>query len=205
MLADGGMASMLYAEGVDFRRCFEETNLTHPDLVQNIHRRYIAAGAEIIEANTFGANRFKLQAYGLDGKVRDINYVGAKIARDAREVTGEAVFVAGSVGPTGLMLKPGVSVAQEEIAAAYQEQIEGLLEGGVDLLTFETFTDVDELALAIRIAQRVCQLPIIAQATFNEDLHTLAGQSVETVVKALEDVAADVIETLEYRPASRRA
>lgn len=195
MLADGGMASMLYTEGIDFRRCFEETNLTHPELVQNIHRRYIAAGAEIIEANTFGANRFKLQAYGLEGKVRDINYAGAKIARDAREVTGEAVFVAGSLGPTGLMLKPGVSVAQEEIAAAYQEQIEGLLEGGVDLLTFETFTDVDELALAIRIAHRVCQLPIIAQATFNEDLHTLAGQSVETVVQTLEDAAVDVIGT----------
>src|SRR3990172_5589873 len=102
ILADGGLASMLYAGGTDYQQCFEEMNLSQPDLVQGIHRGYIAAGAEIIETNTFGANRFKLAAHGLQKSVRDINYAGAKLARDAREMAGEAVFVAGSIGPSGL-------------------------------------------------------------------------------------------------------
>src|SRR3990172_4872496 len=195
ILADGGLASMLYAGGTNYQQCFEEMNLSQPDLVQGIHRSYIAAGAEIIETNTFGANRFKLAPHGLQKSVRDINYAGAKLARDAREVAGEAVFVAGSIGPSGLALRPGVSVGAEELAAAYREQVEALLEGGVDLLIFETFTDVEELALAVRAARRVCKLPVVAQMTFNEDLRTLAGQDIEAVVRALEVLKVDVIGT----------
>ena len=192
ILADGAMGTMLYAEGVDYRRSFEEQNLSQPDLVQAIHRNYIAAGAELIETNTFGGNRFKLAAHGLEGRVRDINYAGGKIARDAREVSGEQVFVAGSIGPSGLGLKPGVDVSEAALADAFKEQGEALAEGGVDLLILETFTDVTELATAIRAVQAISDLPIIAQLTFAEDLLTLAGQDIATVVAALKplDIAA---------------
>ncbi len=192
ILADGAMGTMLYAEGVDYRRSFEEQNLSQPDLVQAIHRNYIAAGAELIETNTFGGNRFKLAAHGLEGRVRDINYAGGKIARDAREVSGEQVFVAGSIGPSGLGLKPGVDVSEAALADAFKEQAEALAEGGVDLLILETFTDVTELATAIRAVQAISDLPIIAQLTFAEDLLTLAGQDIATVVATLKplDIAA---------------
>ena len=192
ILADGAMGTMLYAEGVDYRRSFEEQNLSQPDLVQAIHRNYIAAGAELIETNTFGGNRFKLAAHGLEGRVRDVNYAGGKIARDAREVSGEQVFVAGSIGPSGLGLKPGVDVSEAALADAFKEQGEALAEGGVDLLILETFTDVTELATAIRAVQAISDLPIIAQLTFAEDLLTLAGQDIATVIAALKplDIAS---------------
>lgn len=195
ILADGAMGTMLYAEGIDYRRCFEELNLTQPGLVQTIHRRYVAAGAELIETNTFGGNRFKLANHQLQKKVRDINYAGGKIARDAREISGESVFVAGSIGPSGLALRPGVAVSQSDLSDAYKEQAEGLSEGGVDLLILETFTDVGELAVAIRAVHQVCDLPIIAQLTFTEDLLTLAGQNIPTVVETLAPLGIDLLGT----------
>ncbi len=195
MLADGGMGSMLYAEGIDYRRCFEELNRSQPALVQSIHRRYIAAGAEIIETNTFSGNRFKLRTHGLEQWVRDINYAGAKAARDAREVAGEPVFVAGSIGPSGLTFRPGVSVTPDEMTEAYREQIEALLEGGVDLLVFETFAEVTELAIAVNAARGICDLPMLGEITFTEDLETLSGMDVATVTRALEALPLDVIGT----------
>ena len=148
ILADGAMGSMLYTQGVDYRRCFEELNLSQAAAVQEIHRRYIAAGAEIIETNTFGGNRFKLAGHHLEDRARDINYRGARAAREAREVSGEPVFVAGSIGPTGLAYRPGIVTTGDDIAAAFREQTLALLEGGVDLLVFETFSDVQELGTA---------------------------------------------------------
>ena len=195
VLADGGMGSMLYAEGIDHRRCFDELNLSHPDGVQAVHRRYIAAGAELIETNTFGANRFKLAQYGLEHRVRDINYQGARAAREAREIAGEAVFVAGSLGPSGFAFRPSQVAGPEEVTAAYQEQVEGLLEGGVDLLIFETFTDTNELTAAVQAARRACDLPVVAQLTFTEEMRTLAGQDVAAAVRALEELDLDVIGT----------
>ena len=157
--------------------------------------RYIGAGAELVETNTFGANRFKLAPYGLERRVRDINYLGARVAREAREIAGESVFVAGSVGPTGFAFRPAQAVGPEQLGAAYEEQVEALLEGGVDLLVFETFTDLEELKAAVSAGQRCCDLPIIAHMTFSEDLRTLGGQDIPTVVKALEDLAVDVLGT----------
>src|SRR5919202_1929457 len=111
LLADGAMGSQLYARGVQYERCFDELNLTEPSLVQRIHREYIRAGAELVETNTFGANRFKLAAYGLEDRVRDINFRAVKLAREAREECGESVFLAGAVGPLGQPLGPLGTVA----------------------------------------------------------------------------------------------
>ena len=124
------MGTMLYARGISFERCFDELNLSNPALVQEIHREYIHAGAEIIETNTFGANRFKLAHHGLESQVREINLRGVKIAREAREIAGEAAFVLGSVGPIGQLLEALGEVSYADARAAFQEQIEALLEGG---------------------------------------------------------------------------
>src|SRR5579884_353091 len=142
LLADGGMGTMLYALGIPYQRCFDELNLSQPELVQRVHREYIAAGAELIETNTFGANRFKLATHGLDRRVRDINLRGVKVAREAREVTGEPVFLAGAVGPIGRPLAPVGTVSPAQAREAFQEQIEALLEGGADLLILATFSDL---------------------------------------------------------------
>jgi homocysteine S-methyltransferase len=193
LLADGAMGTMLYANGVPYERCFDELNLSEPDLVQRIHREYIAAGAGLIETNTFGANRIRLSTYGLEGRVRDINYRGVRIAREAREIAGESVFVAGAVGPIGQPLAPVGSVTLEEAQAAFAEQIEALLEGGADLIILETFSDLSELQAAIAAARSVCDLPLVAQLTFTEDGRTLSGHDPATAAQILDALPVDVI------------
>ncbi|HEX6506648.1 MAG TPA: bifunctional homocysteine S-methyltransferase/methylenetetrahydrofolate reductase [Chloroflexota bacterium] len=193
ILADGAMGTQLYARGVAYDDCFEAQNLHRPELVEEIHREYIRAGAELIETNTFGANRFRLGTFGLEDRVRDINQKGARLARGAREVSGEPVFVAGSVGPTGRALKPFGHATNSEVYEAFCEQIAALLEGGVDLLVLETFGDLREMSDAIRAARDVCELPIVAQMTFAEDLRTPQGHSPEQVVEVLGGMKVDVI------------
>lgn len=187
ILADGALGTMLYARGVPLDACFDELNLNPAgrQLVGELHRDYIAAGAELVETNTFGANAFKLDAFRLADRVRDINFQGARIARDAREVSGQPVLVAGSVGPTGAMLAPTGTIAAAEVRAAFREQIGALLEGGVDLLILETFGDLAEMIEAVQAARETGDLPIVAQMTFAEDGRTPMGQSPEDVVAAL--------------------
>ncbi|HYT34616.1 MAG TPA: homocysteine S-methyltransferase family protein, partial [Ktedonobacteraceae bacterium] len=134
LLCDGAMGTLLYARGIPYEQCFDALNITQPELIQSIHREYISAGAQIIETNTFGANRARLEAYHLEERVREINFRAVKLACEAREITGQPVFVAGAVGPSGRPLQAPDEHRLSELRAIFREQIEALLEGGADLL-----------------------------------------------------------------------
>ena len=193
LLCDGAMGSLLYARGITYEKCFDALNLSQPELISSIHREYISAGAHIIETNSFGANRAKLEAYNLEGQVRDINRSAVRLAREAREVSGQPVFVAGAVGPTGRPLQAPDEHRLSELRAIFREQIEALLEGGADLLILETFSSLAELRQAVLAAQEVGGLPIVAQMSFYEDGHTLSGQSAARVAAVLSDLGVDVM------------
>jgi homocysteine S-methyltransferase len=179
--------------GVPANSCFDEINLTQPDLVRKVHEAYIKAGAEIIETNTYGANRHKLANYDLADKVGQINKRGARLAREVREVSGLSVMVAGAVGPLGKPLKPVGLIPALEARAVFREQIEALLEGGVDLLILETIPDLEEMRQALIAAHDVSDLPVVAQMTFDGDGRTQMGNTPAEVAKALEELGADVI------------
>ncbi|MGB9912025.1 MAG: bifunctional homocysteine S-methyltransferase/methylenetetrahydrofolate reductase [Candidatus Kapaibacteriota bacterium] len=190
LLFDGGMGTELYRRGVFINRCFEETNIIAPELVKQIHNEYLKAGANVIETNTFGANRFKLKRFNLQDKLYDIVFAGAKIAR---EVAGEKSLVAGSVGPLGVQIEPLGPISREEAQEYFSEIIKPLLDGGVDLLIFETFINLDELKQAVISARKITDIPIIAQVTIDEDGNTLTGTSPETTIAELEATGADVV------------
>jgi homocysteine S-methyltransferase len=185
VLCDGAMGTQLYSHGRDFDECFDELNLTQPDVVREIHLSYIEAGAEIIETNTYGANRFKLEQFGLADQVRTINHRGMKLAREAREIAGTNTLIAGAVGPLGVLLEPFGPLKETAAEAAFTEQIGTLLEQGADLLILETFSDLREMLIAIRAAQKVGDLPIVAQMTFAEDGRTVLGNTPEEVMRKL--------------------
>src|SRR5881296_1141652 len=185
LLCDGAMGTMLYARGVSLDACFDVLNLNNPRLVQAIHADYIAAGADLIETNTFGANRFKLALHGLAGQVQEINGRGVRVARDARESTGRDVLVLGSIGPLGKYLAPLGSVTAEEARAAFREQAEGLLEGGVDAFIVETISDLAEIAHAIEAIRSITDLPVIAQMAFTDEAVTFTGRSPAEVARTL--------------------
>ena len=193
LLADGAMGTMLYARGVPFDQCFDALNVDRPDLVTAIHREYIAAGAELIETNTFGANRFKLSLHGLEDGVRATNLAGAAAARAAREASGRWVWIAGSIGPIGRPLAPLGTVKAGEARQAFAAQAKALAEGGVDLLIFETFSDLHELTEGVAAAKQVTGLPIIAQMTFTHEGKTLLGHTPAEIVARLEELGVAVI------------
>ena len=185
LLCDGAMGTLLYARGVSLDACFDVLNLNNPRVVQSIHADYIAAGADCIETNTFGANRFKLAVHGLERQVREINRRGVALARDVRESSGRDVFVLGSIGPLGKYLAPLGTVTPDEARAAFQEQAEALLEGGVDAFVIETFSDLDEAALAVAAIRAITDVPIIAQMAFTDDGTTFTGRPAAEVARAL--------------------
>ena len=187
------MGTLLYARGVTVDACFDVLNLSQPTLVQSIHADYISAGADCVETNTFGANRFKLASHGLESQVRDINLRGVKLARDVRESMGRDLFVLGSVGPIGKYLAPLGTVGPEEAREAFREQAEALLEGGVDALIVETFSDLVELELAIAAIRSVTDLPIVAEVAFSDDAQTFAGRSPAEVATTLRALPVDAI------------
>jgi methionine synthase / methylenetetrahydrofolate reductase(NADPH) len=191
LLCDGGMGSVLYSKGVYLNTCFDELNMTSPGIVKEVHREYIQSGVDIIETNTFGANRLKLRKYGLDNKTEVINGSGAAIAR---EEAGEGVFVAGSIGPLGVGIAPWEPNSVSEAEDLFAEQAAALNRGGVDLIILETFTDIHEIEAAINAVRRACPgLPLIAEMTIGEDGNSPFGVTSEAFTAKLEDLGADVI------------
>ena len=199
LLCDGAMGTMLYARAPEHSthgRCFDELVLTAPELVQEIHREYIRAGAQVVETNTFGANTAKLSAYGLAESARAINRRAAQIAREAREIAGQPIFVAGAVGPSGLLnIGPGDAQKLATLRTLFRDQIEALVEGGVDLIILETFSNLAELRQAALAAREVGGLPLVAQMTFTEEGQTTAGATPTEAALALAALGVDVVGT----------
>ena len=193
ILADGAMGTMLHARGVPIDACFDELNLSQPELVAGIHRDYLQAGAQIIETNTFGANPYKLAAHGLEGRLGEIHAAAAGLARREVMASTRRALVAGSIGPLGVRLAPFGRVQPEQAAAAFRRQIEALVDSGVDLLIFETHTDVREVVLAVETARKTTRIPIVASLTFTRDDRTLLGDNPAQVAEALARSGADII------------
>jgi methionine synthase I (cobalamin-dependent)/5,10-methylenetetrahydrofolate reductase len=187
---DGAMGTVLYQRGVYINRCYDELNLTGRDLVLGIQRDYVKAGADIIETNTYGANRIKLSGYGLEDKGYEINHAGARVAREA---AGERAFVAGAIGPLGIRIEPYGPTSVNEAQEIFREQAEALLEGGVDLFVLETFSDVAEIQQALAAVRAVSDLPVVAQITIQTDGNTSYGTAPEIFTKQLDEWGADVI------------
>jgi len=192
VLCDGAMGTLLYAKGVFINRCYDELNLSQPDLIRGIHHEYLQSGAEIIETNTFGANSFRLARHSLADKVRDINFAGARLAREAAKSFD--VWVAGSVGPLGTRIEPLGKTSFQEARDSFRDQIAALVEGGVDLIMLETFGYLEEIHQAMLAAREVsASVPIVAQVTIDEDGNCLDGSDPETFVPKLEEWGADVL------------
>jgi methionine synthase I (cobalamin-dependent)/5,10-methylenetetrahydrofolate reductase len=192
VLCDGAMGSLLYEKGIFINRSYDELNLSQPDLIRAVHHDYLQAGAEIIETNTFGGNSFRLGRHSLDGKVRDVNLAGVRLAREAAKSFD--VWVAGSVGPLGTRIEPLGKTSFQEARDAFRAQIEALAEAGVDLLILETFGYLEEIHQAISAAKEVSpSLPIVAQVTIDEDGNCLDGSTPEIFAPKLAEWGADVI------------
>ncbi|MGH9665320.1 MAG: homocysteine S-methyltransferase family protein, partial [Bryobacteraceae bacterium] len=192
LVADGAMGTVLYSKGVFINRCFDELNLSSPHLVKEVHQEYVKAGAEILETNTFGANRLRLAAFGMAEKLEAINHAGVRVAREASK---EIAFVAGAVGPLGVPIEPLGSISFAETRAIFREQIEALVRAGVDLLILETFYDLQELREAIFAAREAAgeEITVVAQVTIDDDGRLRDGSDTETFTRRLDGWPADVI------------
>src|SRR5580704_10119076 len=182
VLADGAMGTVLYGRGVFINRCYDELNLSDPGLILSIHEEYLQAGAEILETNTFGANRFRLTRHGLASKVAEINTAGVKLARQAVEHLQEkqagTAYVAGSIGPLGVRLEPLGKTGLDEARAAFVEQFRALIAAGVDMLIVETMPALNEAREALAAAQEAGpELPLLVMVTVDDDSNCLDGSS----------------------------
>lgn len=193
ILSDGAMGTVLNARGATFDQCFDALNLSQPALVGEIHRAYIDAGSQMIQTNTFGANRYKLAAHGLEDKVKEINRAGVELARRVVMASFREVLIAGDVGPLGVRLAPFGRVQPEQARQVFAEQISALAEAGADLLILETFSDLLELREAVAAAREVCDLPVIASMTFTRDDRTILGDAPARVALQLYESGADAI------------
>ncbi|MGH2569571.1 MAG: bifunctional homocysteine S-methyltransferase/methylenetetrahydrofolate reductase, partial [bacterium] len=190
IVGDGAMGTMLYAKGIYINRCFDELNLTSPELVQEVHREYLAAGAELVETNTFGANTYKLSLHGLSDRVAEINRRGVEIAR---EVVGDRAWVGGSLGPLGVPIEPIGRVGFDEARDAFRVQAQALADGGVDLFLIETIRRLEEVREAISAVRDVSDQPIIAMVAITEELTSALGDPPEKIAASLDEWGADVI------------
>jgi homocysteine S-methyltransferase len=188
---DGAMGTVLYSRGAFINLCYDQLSVSQPDLVRDVHTAYVKAGAEVIETNSFGANRIKLAQYGLEAHVQEFNTRAAEIARAA---AGDRAWVAGAVGPLGVRLEPYGPTSTDEACAIFREQLGALREGGADLFILETFADLAEIEQAIRAAREVdASVPVIAQMTIGTDGLTPYGASPEDIARALTAAGADVV------------
>jgi homocysteine S-methyltransferase len=190
LVCDGAMGTMLYSKGISLNRCFDELNAAMPQLVKEVHLAYVKAGADVIETNTFGANKFRLQKFGLGERVREFNQAGARLAR---EIAGDDLYVAGAVGPLGTRLEPLGLTSRDEARAAFREQIAALVEAGVDLIIVETMMDLNEAHQALLAARDVGQFPVVVQMTVQDDGSTPTGTLPEDFGRALDAWGADLI------------
>ncbi len=192
MVADGAMGTMLYAKGIFINRCFDELNLSSPQLVKEIHQEYVRAGAEVLETNTFGGNRVRLGAFGFAERLRAINEAGVRLAREA---AGERAFVAGAIGPLGTQIEPLGPMSFAEARAVFREQADALVAAGVDLLVVETFYDLNELREAIFAAREAAgpEMAIVAQVTVHDDGSLRDGTNTDTFTRRMNEWPVDVI------------
>ena len=198
LLADGAMGTVLYARGIFINRCYDELNLSDPGLILSVHGEYLQAGAEILETNTFGANRIRLARYGLAGKVAEINAAGARLARQAvnnqkDKQAGEA-WVAGSIGPLGVRLEPLGKTGLDEARDAFAEQMQILVDGGVDLLIVETMPALSEARQALEAARSVApNLPVVVMVTVDDEITCLDGASPQQAAALLTEWGASAV------------
>jgi methionine synthase I (cobalamin-dependent)/5,10-methylenetetrahydrofolate reductase len=189
-LFDGAMGTMLYSKGVFINKCYDELNLRSPEIVLEVHKQYVRSGAEILETNTYGANRVKLRTFGIEDELRDINTKAVEIARKA---AGDSVYVAGAIGPLGIRIEPYGPTALDEAREYFREQAEALRDAGVDLFILETMANIAEVEQGIQAIRDICSLPIIAQMTIGTDNRTVYGDSPRTIAERLDRAGADVI------------
>jgi homocysteine S-methyltransferase len=193
LLLDGALGTLLFSRGVPQRASLDELVLRRPELVSAVHREYIAAGADVIETDTFSANRVRLAPLGLADRTAAINRKAAQLAREAREVSGRDVLVAGSVGPISSPIHAPGRISDDEVAAAVSEQVEGLLEGGADLIMIETANDLGHLLAGVAAARRLSDLPILASMTFGEELTAVDGTTPERAAAVLHQAGVDAL------------
>lgn len=189
-LFDGAMGTMLYAKGVFINKCYDELNLRSPEIVLEVHRQYVKAGAEILETNTYGANRVKLRGFGIADDLREINLRAAELARKA---AGDSAYVAGAIGPLGIRIEPYGPTSEAEAREYFREQAAALRDAGVDLFICETFSNISEIEQAIAAIRDVCSLPIIAQMTIGVDGRTTFGDTPHVIAQRLDRVGVDVM------------
>lgn len=195
ILADGAMGSMLIERGLAGGACPELFNIEKPDVIREINEAYIEAGAEIIQTNTFGASPLKLRHYCTDDKTEELNRAAVRIAKEARK--GKDVYIYGSCGPSGRLLKPFGDTEPDEMHESFRRQAEALIGEGVDLLIFETMTDLNEAKIAVQAARSVSkEIPICATMTFDKTprgFFTIMGNTIEQASKALAEAGADAV------------
>ncbi|MDH3272120.1 MAG: homocysteine S-methyltransferase family protein, partial [Gemmatimonadota bacterium] len=187
---DGAMGTLLYGRGVFVNVCYDELNLSRPELVRGIHQEYVAAGAELLETNTFGANPVKLSSYGLEGRTEEINAAAARLAREA--ASGRA-FVTGAIGPLGIRIEPWGPTSLAEATDHFKTQVRGLLDGDVDGFVLETFSDLAEIECAVRAVRAECDLPIVAQMTVGQDGRSQYGTEPAQLAMGLSEMGVEVV------------
>ena len=187
---DGAMGTMILEAGIPHERCFEQLCVTHPDIIRSIHERYVAAGARLIETNSFGANAVRLENYGFERQVNEINWSAARLAREMAR--GKDVCVAGSVGPLGITAEQAKAAAIDR-KAAFQEQIGALLDGGADAIFLETFTDLEELMLALYVKQSLHHCPVICSMSCSEEGRLPDGMPLAQAFRMLREAGADIV------------